>query len=141
MSWDLRKGKKHQFSKLFTIYFSGQLWFFSVHHDLHDNLHKELRISFIVKIALRENSPCKFKRWDDKKRNHIGIWWKPGAYAYIIVYINFRVQENFEIYHSWISQAYCAWKNKGKDLGNGGNVFTESHIKVSCEALVLQKKW
>lgn len=51
--------------------------------------------------------------------------WKLEAYANIVVYLNIRFQENFESYHSWISQAYCACKNKGKKMGNGGKVFIE----------------
>lgn len=79
-----------------------------------------------MKIALHENSSCKFKRWDARRGTILAFQWKLRTYANLVGYVKFSIQENFGIDHSWISQAYCAWKNKGKDLGKGGNVFTEN---------------
>lgn len=45
-----------------------------------------------------------------------GFSQKPGACTNIAMCINFKSQENFEMYHSWTSQASYVWKNKEKDI-------------------------
>lgn len=54
-----------------------------------------------------------------------GFSQKPGACTNIAMCINFKSQENFEMYHSWISQASYLWKNKEKDIWETVNIFIE----------------
>lgn len=61
----------------------------------------------------------KVGRWYDEMLFSLQIVFngKPGACINSVICINFKFQENSEIYHSWSSQAYCAWKNKIKTFG------------------------
>lgn len=53
----------------------------------------------------------------------IGFSWKPGACTNIVMCINFKSQEKFEMYHSWISQASYVWKNKEKDIWEAVEIY------------------
>lgn len=69
-----------------------------------------------------------------------GFSQKPGACTNIAMCINFKSQENFEMYHSWISQASYVWKNKEKDIWETELIYL-LNTKISYEALFLQWKW